>query len=137
MSPILQECIDTICLERDNGWDATFDVVTRLVKEYGEQRLADRLVDEIPKTVPFEVVADLLSILIWSTSDNGHLIMAAAESWLRAPKETRRMLIALNLECIPFSSETEAQEVLGGIPDEHSTARPHCSRVLEYWAKHP
>jgi hypothetical protein len=136
MTPVLQNCIDTICLERDSGWDGSFDVVDQLVSEYGEQQLADRIVGEVPRTVPFEVVADLLNILIWSTSDNGLAIMKAAELWLREQTDTRRMLIALNLECIPFSSEAEAKEVLSQVPNEHAIVRSHCTRILEYWAKH-
>lgn len=136
MSPIVERCLDTICLERDEGYDASFDVVTDLVNEYGEADLAQRLFDEIPRHVPFEVVCDLFSILLWQTSDNGSAIMRTVEDWLRQANDTRKMLVALNLELIPFSSAAEAKEVLGRIPGNCTSARHHAKRVLEYWSKH-
>jgi hypothetical protein len=135
MTPILEKCIETICLERDNGWDSSFDVIAQLVLEYGEESLAERLIEEVPRTVPFEVVSDLLSILIWSTSDNGHAIAKAANIWLREQADTRKILVALNLEVIPFSSAEEAKQVLMPIAETNYLASSHCMRVLDFFAK--
>jgi hypothetical protein len=135
VTPVLEEAINSICLERDTGWDTSFNAVRSLVEEYGEQQLADRLVDEIPRSMPFEAVADLLNFLIWSTSDNGHAITTAANSWLRKQADTRRILIALNLDVIPFQSEDEAKQILAPIKAKNPIAMPHCARMLDTVAK--
>jgi len=135
MTPILTRCIESICSERDSGWNETFDVVDQLVKDYGEERLANRVVEEVPRTVPFEVVADLLSILIWSTSDNGCSITNSANLWLRDQTDTRKVLIALNLEVIPFSSEDEAKQVLMPLMKSNHLTYAHCSRILHFFEK--
>jgi hypothetical protein len=135
MTPILTRCIESICSERDSGWDITFDVVDQLVKDYGEERLANRVVEEVPRTVPFEVVSGLLSILIWSTSDNGGSITDSANLWLREQTDTRKVLIALNLEVIPFSSEGEAKQVLVPLMKSNYLVHSHCVRILDFFEK--
>jgi hypothetical protein len=135
MKPVLARCIENICVERDNGWDTVFDSVHQLVEEYGESGLADRVINEVPRIVPFEVVADLLNILIWSTSDNGSAITTSANSWLRDQTDNRKILIALNLGVIPFSSEYETKDVLIPLMQSNSHVSSHCARMLNFWEK--
>jgi hypothetical protein len=135
MKPVLARCIEKICVERDNGWDTVFDSVLQLVEEYGESGLADRVISEVPRIVPFEVVVDLLNILIWSTSDNGSAIAKSANSWLRDQTDNRKILIALNLEVIPFSSEYETKDVLIPLMQSNSRVSSDCSRMLNFWKK--
>jgi hypothetical protein len=136
MPPILERCISTICRERDIGFDASHQVVAELVQECDSPSFADYVFDSVPRTIPFEIVADLLSLALWATPDNGSSIMRAVEGWLTRPTDTRKLLVALNLEFIPFSSFQEAKQVLSRIPDEHALARMHVHRVLDYWEKH-
>lgn len=135
MTPVLTKCIESICSERDGEWDTTFDIVNQLVKDYGEEKLADRVVEEVPRTIPFEVVADLLSILLWSTSDNGRSIADSANLWLREQTDTRKVLIALNLEVIPFASEADAKQVLIPLMKGNHLVHSDCARILDFFEK--
>jgi hypothetical protein len=47
---------------------------------YGEQDIANRLYEDIPLEIKWQVVANLYGILIWSTNDNGAELMRTAEN---------------------------------------------------------
>lgn len=72
------------------------------MSEYPPEELADRLIDDIHLGVHWEVAADILGILIWSTDDNGSSILRIAEKWLIEAQDLRRMQVALNLDVYPF-----------------------------------
>lgn len=67
----LQLAVAAVTQERHEKFDKSFVRVAALVPQYPPEELADRLVGDIPLAVPWEVVADILGILIWSTDDNG------------------------------------------------------------------
>ncbi|WP_444996283.1 hypothetical protein [Aliikangiella sp. IMCC44359] len=135
MNKALKECIETICIERDYKWDKSFDLVDRLIEVFGEEELSERIFNETPKNVPFEVIADILNIAIWNTSDNGSRIQNTAENWLRERKDSRKMLIALSLEILPFGNRAEAKEILKDLPDELRAVDPFVTRMLDAWEK--
>jgi hypothetical protein len=55
MKPEISKILVAICLERDNRkYSATFVAASGLAAAYGETGLADRLFNEIPRTMPFE-----------------------------------------------------------------------------------
>ena len=116
MSPVLSAALQTLCQERDSGeYSAAFEAVSALVNEYGECELANRLFEEIPGTVPFELVAELFNLLVWQTNDNGDAITQTAESWLCKGSDIRKLRIALNLDVYPFLDEVEMRQVLSAL----------------------
>ena len=135
MDSVLKECLDTICKERDTGWDASHDCVERLIAEIGESEFADKLFNSVSRSVPYEVVRDILNIAIWSTSDNGVGITESTNRWLQEMADTRKMLVALNLEVLPFSNEAQSREYLDNIPDELWIVRTDALRVVDSWSK--
>lgn len=96
---IMSETLAAIAEERPDRFDRSFD-------------LAERLLAAIPEGCPSEVVADLLEILTWLTTDNGAELMRSAEGWLRDGTDLRRVRIALHLDAYPFLDRTEMERVL-------------------------
>src|SRR5262249_39501992 len=85
--------------------------------------LAERLYADIPAECPWEVVADLFSILLWTTSDNGKAMIQTAEGWLLARDDARRVRIALNLDGYPFSLPAEMEQVLAQVAERFPSWR--------------
>ncbi len=112
MRPQLQLAIAAVTRERCKKFDQSFARVAALVPEYPPEELADVLIDDIPIAIPWEVVADILGILIWSTEDNGSSIMRTAEKWLLEAQDLRRIQVALNLDVYPFKTNDQMQRVL-------------------------
>lgn len=90
----------------------TFSLVDQLIREQGEDKIADWVVDSSPLMTPWESVAEILAIMIWSTSDNGTRIMRDAERWLASGTDERRAFVAMNLDVYPFRDPREMESVL-------------------------
>ena len=112
MNEKLQLAVTTVMEERTGKFDKSFKAVAELIADYSAEELADRLVAHISPDVPWEVAADVLGILIWSTSDNGASIMRAAERWLVEAKNVRQVRIAISLDVYPFKRRAEMRQVL-------------------------
>jgi hypothetical protein len=135
--PILAETLAAIGSERGGQFDRSFALVDRLLAEFGEGDLAERLYAAIPVDCPWEVVADLFAILIWSTSDNGTAICRATEGWLRAGENLRRMRVALHMDTYPFLERAEMERVLRGVAARHPEVAPKCDELIEARRKLP
>lgn len=133
MYPAVQRAIDSICLSRDeDGWQSLDeDALAALVEEFGERDLADRLYEEIPRTVPFEIVCDLFDLLAWRTNDNRASVTRTAERWLREGIDNRKVLIALNLEVYPFIDPVEMDEVLSKLATNNSKVSARCRQMIK------
>lgn len=133
MHPLVAQAIDTVCLSRDEGdWKMLDEnILSALVKEFGEDGLANRLYSEIPRSVPYEVVCDLFDLLAWRTDDNGASVTRAIEDWLREGLDNRKLRIALHLEVYPFIDEREMEEVLSGLADKNSTLAYRCRELIK------
>jgi hypothetical protein len=132
MHSVISAALDAVCLERDDKrYSASFDAAAAIVSTFGEQDLADRLFSEIPRTVPFEVVAELFDFLAWQTSDNGAAIGRAIEAWLREGTDNRKLLIALNLEVYPFIDAREMERVLSHLAETIPRVSARCQYLLE------
>ena len=112
MNEKLQLAVTTVMEERTGKFDKSFKAVAELIADYSPEELADRLVAHISPDVPWEVAADVLGILIWSTSDNGASNMRAAERWLVEAKNVRQVRIAISLDVYPFKRRAEMRQVL-------------------------
>ncbi len=132
MNPTISKVLDAICLERDNErYSTSFDAAAELIAAYGEDRLADRLFNEIPATVPFEIVAELFDIIIWQTNDNGTGIAQTLESWLLAGLENRKLRIALHVEVYPFLDADEMVRVLSALADKNPKVAARCKLLIQ------
>jgi hypothetical protein len=132
MHKVISAALDAICLERDDSrYSASFDAAAAIVSTFGEQDLADLLFAEIPRTVPFEVVAELFDFLAWQTSDNGAAIGRAVEAWLCEGTDNRKLLIALDREVYPFIDATEMARVLSHLAETNPRVSVRCKYLLE------
>lgn len=132
MNPILEAVLEAICREREGAsFAAAFDAVEALRQAYGEEDLANRLFAEIPRTVPFEIVAELFDILAWETRDNGAAMTRRMEGWLREGTDNRKLLIALHVEVFPF---IDAREMCAVLSQLEQTAIPRvrgrCTQLI-------
>ncbi len=129
--PILAETLAAIAAERGAHFDRSFILVDRLLAEFGEGDLAERLYAAIPIECPWEVIADLFGILEWSTSDNGTSLSRATEDWLRAAEDPRRMRVALNLDSYPFLDRSEMERILSRVAAIYPDVAARCDELIE------
>ena len=133
----LQLAIEAVTQERQKNFDQSFARVAALVPEYPPEELADVLIDDIPIAVPWEVVSDILGILIWSTEDNGSSIMRTAEKWLLDAQDLRRIQVALNLDVYPFKTNDQMQRVLTEVVQRFPEVDMFCRALIDSRARLP
>ena len=121
----------SIKAERGGKFDRSFTWVDRLLAEFGEADLAEILYAAIPIECPWEIVADLFGILVWSTSDNGAALGRATEGWLRAGEDPRRIRVALHLDSYPFLDRFEMEQVLREVVARHPEVAARCGELIE------
>ena len=132
MNSAIANALEAICEERDDReYDESFDLVRKMVEALGEQNIAERLYSEIPRNVPFELVAELFDLLAWQTEDNGSEIARTAERWLRECSDTRKLLISLNLDIFPFVDPQEMETVLSRVASSKPRVAMHCKKLIE------
>lgn len=131
VNPLLSRAIGAIERERLGGFKESYGYVEQLIGEYGELGIADRLVNEIPASIAWEVVADMLAMLIWVTADNGSEIMRSAERWLREGSDLRKINIGLALDAYPFADAGEMARVLDGIARAHPDVAAKCQELID------
>jgi hypothetical protein len=130
MRQILADTVAVIADERP-AFSRSFDLVQQLVQDYGENNLAQRLAEEIPETVPWEIVADLFSILVWSTSDNGTALCRTTENWLRKADNLWRIRIALDIDVYPFLDRVEMEDVLTRVAELYPAVSDECEKLIK------
>lgn len=131
MNPALQKSLDAICLERDGfEYSTAFDAAHELVREYGEENLANRLFSEIPRVIPYEVVADLFNILIWQTTDNGSALLRETEDWLVEASDNRKILISLAMDVYPFLEFDKMKSVLTSLANSKPNFSEKCKTLI-------
>ena len=132
MNSAIAKVLEAICLERDDAtYSASFRAAAELLAAYGESGLADRLVNEIPRMVPFEIVAELFDILTWQTSDNGSAIHRTVEGWLLEGSDNRKLLIALHLDSYLFIDIEEMTGVLSDLAEKNPRVAARCKLLIQ------
>ena len=131
MDAVLSTAVQAVARERDIGFKDAFHAARSLVVAYGEAGLAERVVSEVSPSVPWEVVADLLGLLMWSTADNGTAIRRAAERWLTEGRDLRKVQIALNLEGYPFKDRQEMKTTLIRLAITMPEVAARCLNLIE------
>jgi len=130
MTSTLSEAVAAILAERPERFDESFRLADRLLAEYGEDDLAERLYADIPPDCPWEVVADLLTILVGITSDNGSTIQRTAERWLSDGEDLRRVRVALGMDVYPFLNRNEMESVLTRVAARHPEVAGQIAQLL-------
>ena len=131
MHPVISAALDAICLERDDqNYSASYETAAAIVKEFGERDLAEIVFAGIPRTVPFELVAELFNLLAWQTNDNGAGVTRTIEAWLRDGRDNRPLLIALNLEGFPFIDGEEMYRVLSHLAETNFRVSARCKELI-------
>jgi hypothetical protein len=126
----LDQALQTVAQERGHQFNEAFRAASQLVAEWGESNLAERILTAAPVSVPWEVVADLLGILEWSTQDNGAAIRQQADRWLVEAKDLRRVQVALNLDTYPFASLAQMSAVLAEVATHHPEVASQCAQLV-------
>jgi hypothetical protein len=128
---VLQSLLEAIASERSGKFERSFHLADQLLAEYGTADLAERLYRDIPESWPWEVVADLYSILIWQTPDEGKALTNTTERWLIECASERQARIALNLGVYPFLDRSKMEQVLTGVAQRFPDLSDHCSSLIE------
>jgi hypothetical protein len=128
---VLLRTIEAVARERGGQYKEAFAAVEVLLAEYGEASLANRLVADIPLSVSWEVIADVIGILEWGTSDNGAAVHREVEQWLIDGQDLRKMQIALNLGGYPFLEEAQMYEVLERLSVSVPEIKSRCCALIE------
>jgi len=131
MHPILQETLLAIEAERRDQFDQSFLLADQLLAVYGEEELVEQLYRDIPAACPWEVVADIFAILIWSTSDNGAAITQVTDQWLVEGDDLRKIRIALHLDTYPFLERAKMEAILTGLAGQHPEVAQKCQELIE------
>ena len=118
-------------ISREAGhFDESFNLVDKLIQEYGEERIATHLYAEIDESVDWAIIADLFGILVWSTSDNGRGLSQETEQWLVQADDPRKIKIALNLDVCPFLERKKMESVLNRVANKYPQLANECRHLI-------
>ena len=109
-----------------------FDQVDIVVSELGEEGIANRLLEETPREEAFAWgdTATILSMMIWSTSDNGAGITNASEQWVNDCNDERRVFVALHLDTYPFKEYSDMVAALRRVVDRFPALSDRCEFLV-------
>lgn len=130
MNELLKKTLDCIAIE-NGDFEKSFDLVKQIVENYGEVDLANHLYCEIDLVVDWKVIADLFSILIWSTSDNGFALTRTTDGWITECEDERKIKIALDLDVYPFFYEKEMQVKLENAAKKFPSLSSRCNDLIK------
>ena len=122
------ELIAVESLERE--YTEAFGLANAVVEAFGEEGLADRLFNDIPDSVPFNLVCRLFDLLTWQTNDNGAAIYRTVERWLIEGRDLRKAQIALNLDFFPFPDEQQMYRVLSLLAAKVPQLADRCEQLI-------
>jgi hypothetical protein len=127
---LLDTTLSTILAERISGFDHSFELVNQVVETYGESNLAEILYTQASPEYPWEVIADLFCLLIWSTSDNGKTLTETTQRWLLAGQDINKIKIALHLDIYPFEELEQMEQVLSKIARLYPELAARCDELI-------
>ncbi|MCB1099234.1 MAG: hypothetical protein KDN22_26930 [Verrucomicrobiae bacterium] len=118
------------CDHSESFSQTIFDLVDQLIRELGEERIAERILDLSHPEIPWEDTAAILAVMVWSTSDNGAQISRDAERWISECKDERRAFVALNLDCYPFLDPSEMEASLCQLAEHFPALSDRCHAMI-------
>ena len=130
MTELLKQTLSKIAEEAED-YDESFDLVDQIIAKYGEKNLARRLYQDIHKSIDWQTIADLFSILEWSTSDNGTELSRETDQWLKDANDERKINIAMNLTSYPFLQFSKMVKVLNAIAKRFPNLKRNCEEMIE------
>lgn len=130
VNAILREAFHAIRRGRGRDFTAAVQEMEKVLASMGETDIANQVMSEAAAEVSWQEIADLLGILMWSTTDNGSQIMRTAESWLHDMRDERRVAVALNLDAYPFLDRAEMERVLTRVAKTWPSVRDQCLELI-------
>jgi hypothetical protein len=127
---LLQETLSVIAFERSRSFDTSFDLVDDLLAAYGKPWLAERLYHDIPEDYPWEVIADLFVLLMWTMREESDAFATITEGWLLQGNNLRKIQIALNLDGYPFDDAEQMRMVLLGLTYRYPEIKSRCKELI-------
>ena len=129
MKLLLKQTLSKITEEAED-YDESFDLVDKVIAEYGEKNLASRLYGDIDQSIDWQTIANLFSILEWSTSDNGTELSRETNQWLKEANDERKINIAMNLTTYPFLEFQEMVKVLNHVAERFPSLKRNCEEMI-------
>lgn len=129
MNPVLSQALDAILRERGSRFIEAFGSAEQLLEAYGQEGIAERIADEAAPVASPLVVADLLSILFWTSGDNGASIRRVSEAWLEECVDEWRVKVALHLESYPFLEAGRMWAILEKVAARFPALRERCEEL--------
>jgi hypothetical protein len=127
----IEKTLITISEERAECYSNSYAMAAAIVKEYGENDLANRLWADIPESSSLRDVADLYGILVWSTQDNGYEILKTTEKWIRDCQDYRKVHLSLHLDVYPFKTPQDMSEALEIVIKTFPNLKFVCKKLIE------
>lgn len=117
------------------GSDAAFDQVAPALLQFGEDDLAERIM-EAAGDAPWEGIAAFLNIASWDVSPPAESrIFRTIESWLADAQDLKRVQVALHIEVIPFMKTgcdpAVLEAILANVFAKFPETAPRCRHVLK------
>ncbi len=109
---------------------AIFEAVDQLLKKEGQDDIAERVMEASAEAVPWDSIAEVLGIMMWSSPDNGAQIMQDAERWLKDASDERRVFVAMNLDFYPFKDVAQMEAILGKVVETFPGQATLCRSVI-------
>ena len=107
-----------------------FSAADAVLAEYGEEDLLARILADSPSEYAPEVIAQLLAIISWTTTDEGASMFRQAEAWLVEASDLRQVQVALNLEVYPFRDRDQMNTVLKHVANVFPEVAELCSEFI-------
>ncbi|MBX3628005.1 MAG: hypothetical protein KF892_23555 [Rhizobacter sp.] len=129
MNAVLSQALDAVLRERGSRFREAFERAKNLLVAYGQEGIADRIAAEAALQASPLVVADLLSILFWSSTDNGASIRRTSEGWLEECNDEWKVQVALHLEAYPFVEVERMRGSLAKVAAKFPALRARCEEL--------
>ena len=137
MNHLVSQCLDVIESETGSGlrFDQSFRAVDVVLAHLGQADIANKLWGLVGDSGRMVALSELLGILIWTTSDNGHEVMLTLNQWLRDAESEAKCWIALNGEYLVLGSAIEARNVLSVVASKFPSLVGDCQMHIDQWSK--
>jgi hypothetical protein len=129
---LVQAALNQVQKLRETDFRGNDDLACALLRAYpAGESIANSLWAELPADAASADIADLLSLWIWRTDDNGAAIMRAVESWITEHIDPKRVEVALSLEGYPFIDDQVRIHALHQLEEVFPQFAPRCQEIIE------
>jgi hypothetical protein len=129
---LVQAALNQVKKLRETDFRGNDDLVCALLGSYpAGESIANSLWAELPVDAASADIADLLSLWIWRTDDNGTAIMRAVESWITERIDPKQVEVALSLEGYPFIDDQVRIHALQQLEEVFPHFGPRCQEIIE------